>query len=480
MSSIGTVEDDRGAVLDALVSAAHPDDTFLARLDEHFPDLHAAAADAHVGTEQLQAMVVAASAAWSSRSLDLKVHGQRRAAGNVLASPATLGASCFADRFAGNLAGLRDEIPYLRELGVTLLHVQSPFATADDGTPDLRRIDPGLGRLDRLSDVAAALRLAGIALAVDVDVAGSGDPVALVTDLFFLANHGVEAFLVADRAVAALLDPLLAVATPGVAVLPEPSGSTELWRSLATADAGPLQRAVEARDGSLTVTAVRDADALRWADEDDADRLTAFYTDGSSFGRGVPVAGGVAGTTASLAGIEAGDPLGESRVVLAHALALSLPGVPLLWLGDDVAQLNDPTSSDDPGRRDDPRWIHRGQKPRDRYAQRTDAGTPAGRTFAALTKLIAVRQATPEFGGTRVIGFDVPQPSIVGYQRPGDVALVLVLGNVATTPAPVDADTLSGFMAIAHDLVDDVEVDLSGGLVLPPCGFRWVRVTPRA
>lgn len=475
MSIIGTVDDDRDTILDALVSAAHPDDAFLARLHEHFADLHAAAAAAGMGADQLSEAVVAASSAWSARTLDLKVHGERRVRRQALLSPETIGASCFADRFAGNLAGLRDEIPHLQRLGVTLLHVQSPFETAADGTPDLRRIDPGLGRLDRLADIAADLRLAGIALAVDVSP--GDDLAAFAADVLFLTGHGVEAFLVADPLAEAVLAPLLAIGTPGVAVLPAPAALSTFWRALATADAAPLQDAIVARGGSLAVTAVRDADAVLW--EEDGERLTDFYTDGASFGRGIPAGAGVAGTTASLAGIESGDPLGEDRVVLAHALALSAPGIPLLWLGDEVAQLNDPTYTDDPARRDDPRWTHRGQKPRDRYAQRTDATTVPGRVFGALSRLIAVRRATPEFGGTRIIGFDAPAPSVVAFQRPGDGTVVLVLAEVGGTTAAVDAGTLSGFASAAHDLLDDAAVDLSAGLELAPYGVRWIRATPR-
>ncbi|MDF0752977.1 hypothetical protein NLU14_22380, partial [Marinobacter sp. 71-i] len=61
-----------------------------------------------------------------------------------------------------------------------------------------------------------------------------------------------------------------------------------------------------------------------------------------TFSRGVPFQENpktgdarVTGTTASLAGIEAGDPGGEDRVILAHALALSTGGIPLLYLGDE-------------------------------------------------------------------------------------------------------------------------------------------------
>ena len=74
-----------------------------------------------------------------------------------------------------------------------------------------------------------------------------------------------------------------------------------------------------------------------------------------TFARGVPFQENpktgdarVTGTTASLAGVEAGDAGGVDRMLLAHAIAMSTGGVPLLYLGDEVAQLNDYSYADDP------------------------------------------------------------------------------------------------------------------------------------
>ncbi|MDJ1114626.1 DUF3459 domain-containing protein [Microbacterium dauci] len=418
------------------------------RIEAHIPALREALAGQD---EVVDVLVDAATHAWLTRSLDLRVHGEQRAqARDRLTSRFTLGGACFAGRYAGNLAGLRDEIPYLRDLGVTLLRVESPFETGADGTPDLRRIDRGLGSLQRMVELTDALRLAGISLALPV--AASGDVVAFVRDVLFLVDHGVEAFVVDDTATAAVLAAVLAISAPGVVVLPGSPGAAPLWQSFLTGHAAPLRRAIRWRDGSSRVVAVRDAEAV----------------DGLG-----------CGTTASLAGVDTDDPHGEARAVLAHALALSVPGIPMLWLGDEVGQLDDPSYRDDPDRRGDERWLHRGQNPRDRYATRADATTSAGRMFSAITKLIAVRHTTPEFDGTRLVGFDVPGDTIAAFQRPDDDTVVLVLANVGAEAASVDATTLSGFEPAAWDLIEGVEVDMTDGVTLAPCGFRWLRVTPR-
>ena len=276
------------------------------------------------------------------------------------------------------------------------------------------------------------------------------------------------------------------------------------WEALATRDGRLLQQALDRRHalpaGTAWVNYVRSHDDIGWtfADEDAAEFgiegyphrrfLNDFYrgrTEGS-FARGLafqenPKTGDarVAGTTASLAGVEAGDDGGEDRVILAHALALSTGGVPLLYLGDEVAQLNDYGYRDDPERAGDSRWVHRPERPARAYAARHDERTVAGRVHRRLTTLIGVRQRTPEFAGNELIPFHTPHGSVIGYQRPGEEAVVLVLANVGDAPVDVDATTLSGFEPDAADLVAGGLVSLDEGLTLPAHGFVWLRVTPR-
>ena len=142
---------------------------------------------------------------------------------------------------------------------------------------------------------------------------------------------------------------------------------------------------------------MRSHDDIGWtfADEDAAELgidgyphrrfLNDFYVGRfpGTFARGVPFQENpktgdarVTGTTASLAGVEAGDAGGVDRVLLAHAIAMSTGGVPLLYLGDEVAQLNDYSYADDPATAGDSRWVHRPARPVERYAQRHGCRRP--------------------------------------------------------------------------------------------------------
>ena len=276
-----------------------------------------------------------------------------------------------------------------------------------------------------------------------------------------------------------------------------------IWNSLATRDARLLSQALERRHeiapGTTWVNYVRSHDDIGWtfADEDAAEFgingfdhrrfLNAFFVNRfeGSFARGIPFQDNprtgdcrISGTTASLAGLEARDPHAIDRIILAHSIVLSTGGIPLLYLGDEVGQLNDYGYLDVPGHAEDSRWVGRPKYPASLYAQRDDPTTDAGSIFSRLRRLIETRASTPEFAAGRLIPFDARNPHVLGYQRPGSPggATIVVLANFAEAAQEVAASTLSGLPEAALDLVTATRILLSGGLVLAPHQFVWLRV----
>lgn len=274
------------------------------------------------------------------------------------------------------------------------------------------------------------------------------------------------------------------------------------WEALATRDVRLLAQALERRhalpEGTAWVNYVRGHDDIGWtfADEDAAELgidagghrrfLNDFYTDrfDGSFARGVPFQENprtgdrrVSGTTASLAGVEAGDPYGIERVLLAHSIALSTGGLPLLYLGDEVGQLNDYGYREDPTTAGDSRWVNRPRRPTERYAQRETPGTDAGEIFGGLLHLIAIRKAVPLFAGNALTVFDAQNRHVLGYQRPGDGEALLVLANVSDEVQEIAPERFGGLDPVALDLVTEITVDLREGFRLAPLQFVWLRVT---
>ena len=81
---------------------------------------------------------------------------------------------CYVDRFCGTLAELPGRLDYLAELGTTYLHLMpllQPRPGENDGgyaVMDYRAVDPRLGTMDDLEDVAGALHERGMSLCIDL------------------------------------------------------------------------------------------------------------------------------------------------------------------------------------------------------------------------------------------------------------------------------------------------------------------------
>jgi amylosucrase len=84
-----------------------------------------------------------------------------------------IGIVLYVDLFSNNLSGLRDHIPYFEKLGVTYLHLMPlfsvPHGESDGGyaVSDYRAVNPDLGTMEELSQLASALREKGISLVLD-------------------------------------------------------------------------------------------------------------------------------------------------------------------------------------------------------------------------------------------------------------------------------------------------------------------------
>ncbi|MFI5074246.1 MAG: alpha-amylase family glycosyl hydrolase, partial [Actinomycetales bacterium] len=87
--------------------------------------------------------------------------------------PGMVGYAAYTERFADNLRGVEDKIPYLRELGVTYLHLMpllEPRVGDNDGgyaVRDYRAVRSDLGTVDDLRDLATTLRENGMSLVLD-------------------------------------------------------------------------------------------------------------------------------------------------------------------------------------------------------------------------------------------------------------------------------------------------------------------------
>ncbi len=110
-------------------------------------------------------------------------------------------------------------------------------------------------------------------------------------------------------------------------------------------------------------------------------------------------------TTASMCGIEKaqyeGDPVALEKAIrfdlMLHAYMFMQSGIPVLYSGDEIGQLNDYSYKEDPLKWEDSRYIHRGKMRWDLAKNIDVPGTLEDRMFHGLDKLEKKRKAEKAF-----------------------------------------------------------------------------------
>jgi amylosucrase len=122
----------------------------------------------------LEQVLVTMARSWAARSAELhQLDLTRERQPHWYLGADQVGAVLYVDLFAGNLHGVRDRLPYLRELGVTYLHLMPLFAVPaeqNDGgyaVSSYRDVRPDLGTMQELRELAAELRRQGVSLVLD-------------------------------------------------------------------------------------------------------------------------------------------------------------------------------------------------------------------------------------------------------------------------------------------------------------------------
>jgi len=101
---------------------------------------------------------------------------QREKDYNWFLSQQMVGMALYCKGFAGNLKNLKERLNYFQELGVNLVHVmpilQCPEGSSDGGyaVSDFREINPELGTLDDVKELAGEMRERDLLLVLDVVV----------------------------------------------------------------------------------------------------------------------------------------------------------------------------------------------------------------------------------------------------------------------------------------------------------------------
>ncbi|MFZ9017718.1 MAG: alpha-amylase family glycosyl hydrolase, partial [Ilumatobacteraceae bacterium] len=241
--------------------------------------------------------------------------------------------------------------------------------------------------------------------------------------------------------------------------------------------------------------AIDDADAAACGLSGPAHRafLAEFYRGDfpGSFARGTPfgVNAGTgdertSGMTATLAGVTAALAAGDEealdqairRILLLSAIVFGYGGIPMIHMGDELCQQDDPTWRDDPARRNDSRWAHRPRFDDALAARRHDLDSPTGRMWSGIRHLVAVRRACHQLdeAGAASRPFDTGIPGLFGWHRRHPRHGEFVgLANVGPT-----VESCLRHPDLGPGVVDRLAPADRGVWDLAPLQVRWITTDP--
>lgn len=135
------------------------------------------------------------------------------------------------------------------------------------------------------------------------------------------------------------------------------------------------------------------------------------------------------GTTASMCGVEsAGFEQDEEKLeaavcldLMLHAYMLTQSGIPMLYSGDEIGQINDYTYKENPLKREDSRYIHRGVFHWELEKKRANLSTVEGKIFHGLDRMEKIRRQEKVFDASAsVYTYDVHDDGILCIMREKD------------------------------------------------------------
>jgi amylosucrase len=235
-----------------------------------------------------------------------------------------------------------------------------------------------------------------------------------------------------------------------------------LWNSLATRKTRLLTESLQRRfaiDPHCSwVNYIRCHDDIGWTFDDNVawqlginpehhrQFLNQFYTGqfAGSFASGVPFQQNpqtgdcrVAGMLASLTGVEQALKTGNNahlqhalaRIYLLNSVILSIGGLPLLYMGDELGLLNDYSYQQDAAKKDDSRWVNRVAVNEQQLESATDRSKLSGKIYQQLQQLLGVRRRLPLLGQGKTEILASANPHLFSYRRYQDQQSLLCVVN---------------------------------------------------
>ena len=159
---------------------------------------------------------------------------------------------------------------------------------------------------------------------------------------------------------------------------------------------------------------------------------------------------------ASLVGFSR-DAYGPARLKLLYAIMFALPGIPMIYMGDEVGLENDPSFASDPERANELRWLHRPKM------QWHDA-SPIYDFMMHCLEILRSQTEMSALGPARPI--TSVADSILAFERVSTSGRFICVGNLMDTPTAFSLPSKS------IDILSQQKLDTD--IILSAYDFKWI------
>ena len=375
-----------------------------------------------------------------------------------------------------------ETILFLANLGVDCLRLDAiAFIVKRMGTncqnqPEVHLITQALRAITRIAAPATVFKAEAIVSPTDlVAYLGQGARAGKVSDLAYHNSLMVQIW----SALAARDGRLLAAALSRFPAVP----TTSAWGTY-----------LRCHDDIGWAVEDADAAAVGWDGSGHRRFLSDFYTGdfAGSFARGAvfqpnELTGDrrISGTAASLAGVEAALESGSAvaldtaidRLLCGYAMVLGFGGIPLIYMGDEIALINDLDYAIVPEHAEDNRWMHRPTMPWGRL----DSDPIAMRVRARFRHLIETRLSLASLHASVTTAVRVTDdPAVVLFERRHAAGTLVQVYNVSERQAAVRITDLAatGITSPWDHLSQTCIADVGGWVRLPAYATLWLTDAP--
>ena len=189
------------------------------------------------------------------------------------------------------------------------------------------------------------------------------------------------------------------------------------------------------------------------------------------------------GTLASMCGLEQALnekhmyklELAVKRILLLHSIVISYTGIPLLYSGDEIGQLNDWSYKEVSEHASDSRWLHRGKMNWKKAENRNNLATTEGQIFTKIKNMIEIRKSNELFSAKyKSIPVDTGNNAVFCFHKENKM---LVLANFSEHEQWVDSKAFDwfGLPGEMHDLITGRPIrSYNNNIQLGPYEYLWL------